>query len=165
MPPSISLRSCTSADRAFLLELYAETRAEELAGVGWDAAARQAFLRMQFEAQDRGYLQAHPAASFDVIVVDGEAAGRLYVDRAGEALHVIEIALVGPHRGRGVGTALLRDLLDEAGGDGRPVTLNVLSGSPARRLYERLGFAVVRADAIYTDMQWRAAATQAKTAS
>ena len=48
------------------------------------------------------------------------------------------------HRGRGVGTALLRTLVGQAGAQGhRALSLSVEDGNRARRLYERAGFTVV----------------------
>ncbi|MEU5219537.1 GNAT family N-acetyltransferase [Streptomyces sp. NPDC020807] len=43
-------------------------------------------------------------------------------------------------QGRGLGTAVLRTLLDRADADGVPVRLQSLRGSAAVRLYEREGF-------------------------
>ena len=45
-------------------------------------------------------------------------------------------------QGLGVGKALIEGLIDEARAAGASIHLKVLSGSPARRLYERLGFEV-----------------------
>ncbi|WP_271217052.1 GNAT family N-acetyltransferase [Streptosporangium carneum] len=50
--------------------------------------------------------------------------------------------LVPGLQGRGLGSAVLRALLRQTDADGVPVRLNVLQGSPARRLYERHGFTV-----------------------
>ena len=47
----ITLRAVAPEDEPFLAELYASTRADEMALVDWDAATKQAFLRQQFEAQ------------------------------------------------------------------------------------------------------------------
>src|ERR1700687_5081961 len=84
MPPvarTISLRPIGAADDRFLYELYASTRADELAPLGWDATQRTAFVQMQLAAQTRAYRQEFPDAAFDVILVDAQPAGRLYVDR------------------------------------------------------------------------------------
>ncbi|MBC9726046.1 GNAT family N-acetyltransferase [Streptomyces sp. TRM68367] len=43
-------------------------------------------------------------------------------------------------QGRGIGSAVLDLLLERCDHEGVPVRLNVLRGSPARRLYERHGF-------------------------
>jgi ribosomal protein S18 acetylase RimI-like enzyme len=137
------LRPATDADRPFLLRVFASTREAELAVLG------EAMIGIQFDLQDRSYRQSHPEASFDVIVVDGEPAGRLYVDRGAESIHVIDISLLPEHRGQGIGAHLLRSLLDE----GPPVTLAALRGSDALRLYERLGFEIVREGDVYIDLQ------------
>jgi len=51
-------------------------------------------------------------------------------------------------QGRGLGSAVLRTLLDRTDADGLLVRLNVLQGSAARRLYERHGFTVEVQDPI-----------------
>jgi hypothetical protein len=47
MTPSnhLALRPIEADDRAFLLSLYATTRADELAPLGWDQTTSEAFLR------------------------------------------------------------------------------------------------------------------------
>jgi GNAT superfamily N-acetyltransferase len=47
---------------------------------------------------------------------------------------------------RGVGSIILNRLLANAAAKGKPVELSVLKNNPARRLYDRLGFAVVSED-------------------
>jgi ribosomal protein S18 acetylase RimI-like enzyme len=49
-------------------------------------------------------------------------------------------------RNQGIGTAVMHRLMEEAARAGRAVTLGVVKTNPARRLYERLGFAVTHAD-------------------
>ncbi|HWF35637.1 MAG TPA: GNAT family N-acetyltransferase [Solirubrobacteraceae bacterium] len=150
----LALRRATAADEAFLYRVYASTRADELAGTGWDEDAKEAFLRMQYEAQARSYRAAHPDACFDLVLVHGTPAGRLCVDRDGAAIHVVDIALLPEHRGRGVGTQLLGALLAEAAGAARRVTLSVERSNPAARLYARLGFEVVRPGDVYSELEW-----------
>jgi ribosomal protein S18 acetylase RimI-like enzyme len=137
---TVALRPAEPADRAFLLEVYASTRAEELARVPWSAEQRRAFVEQQFEAQDTDYRRSMPGATFDVILLDGEGVGRLYLDRRPDAIHVVDIALLPDFRGRGIGTALLRRLFDEADSVGRAVEIYVERANPALTLYGRLGF-------------------------
>jgi GNAT superfamily N-acetyltransferase len=139
----VRLRSARASDRALLLAVYASTRAEELAVVPWDEPTKQAFLAQQFEAQDVHYKRHYPDATFELIEVDGEPAGRLYVDRRKEEIRIIDIALLPPFRGRGIGAALLRELIDEADANGRKLSIHVERENRARTLYERLGFAEV----------------------
>ncbi|GHF97445.1 N-acetyltransferase [Streptomyces filamentosus] len=55
-------------------------------------------------------------------------------------------------QGRGLGTAVLRRLLDRADAEGAAVRLDVLRGSPARRLYERAGFVAEAEDGVDVSM-------------
>jgi ribosomal protein S18 acetylase RimI-like enzyme len=151
---SVSLRPETVDDEPFLYRVYASTRVEELAATGWAEAVKDSFLRMQYAAQRSAYAASHPRASFDVVLVEGEPAGRLYVDRVPDAIQVIDIALLPKHRGRGVGTQLVRALLAEANAGGRRVTLNVVRSNRARGLYQRLGFHIVRDREVYVDLEW-----------
>lgn len=75
-----------------------------------------------------------------MIVAGGEPAGRLYVARWEDEIRIVDIALLPEHRGRGVGTALLRELIEEADAAGKPLSIHVEQNNPARPLYDRLGF-------------------------
>jgi ribosomal protein S18 acetylase RimI-like enzyme len=152
---ALSLRPVTTADRPFLLHLYGETRAAELALTGWSDEQRQAFVEMQFTAQDTDYRARFPHASFDVVCSDGTAVGRLYVDRRPDSIHVLDILIAAQLRGTGIGTALLLVLRDEARATGRGVSLYVETSNPARAWYERMGFvASGEAQSIYVLMRW-----------
>jgi GNAT superfamily N-acetyltransferase len=72
-------------------------------------------------------------------------------------------ALLREHRGRGRGTALMEDILDEAAALGQPVTIHVDKSSPALRLYQRLRFMKVRDEGVCDIMRWTP--NQANTAS
>jgi ribosomal protein S18 acetylase RimI-like enzyme len=157
-----SLRPATDADREFLLSLYASTREEELAQVPWEDGAKAAFLEHQFSAQDHHYRTNYPGATLDVIEVDGEPAGRLYVYRGSDEVRIMDIALAPPFRRHGIGTALLRELIEEAGSSGRSLSIHVERQNPARSLYDRLGFVPAGEHGIYVLMKWT---PQPKTAS
>ncbi|WP_166025607.1 GNAT family N-acetyltransferase [Streptomyces chilikensis] len=83
-----------------------------------------------------------------VVTVDGSFAGSVTL-RPSEGCRVLEHFYLAPRQqGRGLGTAVLRALLDRADTAGETVRLNVLDGSPARRLYERHGFTVEAEDPV-----------------
>jgi ribosomal protein S18 acetylase RimI-like enzyme len=145
----VRLRPVADGDRAFLVQLYASTRQEELAQVEWDAGAKRAFIEHQFAAQDAHYRGNYPGATLDVIEVDGARAGRLYVHRGPSDIRIMDIALAPPFRGRGIGTKLLRGLMAEADTSGRKLSIHVEANNPARRLYERLGFEPAGSHGIY----------------
>ncbi|MFI6258880.1 GNAT family N-acetyltransferase [Micromonospora zamorensis] len=83
-----------------------------------------------------------------VVEVGAAFAGCVALRPAADA-HWLEHFYLAPHlHGSGIGTAVLRALLDRCDRDSTRVRLNVLQGSPARRLYERHGFTVETEDPI-----------------
>lgn len=150
----IHLRSADHGDLAFLQRVYASTRQDELALTGWSPEQKEAFLAAQFQAQHAHYHRHYPHGRFDVIEVDGEPAGRLYVDRTQREIRIIDIALLPAWRAHGLGSRLLREILEEAGAVAVPVTIHVEQMNPALRLYLRLGFEPVADKGVHWLMRW-----------
>jgi ribosomal protein S18 acetylase RimI-like enzyme len=150
----IDLRPVGPEDEAFLYRVYASTRQDELALVPWGEAEKEAFLQMQFAAQHTFYRERFAGASFDLILLNGQPVGRLYLDRRPNEVRIIDIALLAEYRRQGIGTHLLRDILDEAGRAGLPVRIHVEQNNPALGLYHRLGFRQIGDEGIYYLMEW-----------
>jgi ribosomal protein S18 acetylase RimI-like enzyme len=146
------LREETPADADFLLSLYATTRADELTGL--PAPQRAAFVRQQLTAQDAHFRAVFPAAERRIVCVGDAPVGRLYVDRSGGEVRIVDVALVPEFRGKGIGEALLRAVLADAAAAGVPARLHVLADNPARRLYLRLGFRSTGWTGPYEQMEW-----------
>jgi ribosomal protein S18 acetylase RimI-like enzyme len=150
-----ALRPETEADVAFLCGLYVSTRWEELAPiVDWTEAQKRAFLESQFAAQRHHYLVHYADAERMVIEDRGVACGRIYLDRMPAKLHVVDLSLLPEWRGRGIGTALLQEVLAEAGAAGKRAGIAVEKFNPAQRLYRRLGFREVEDLGVYLAMEW-----------
>ena len=144
MPAGVTLRPIRAEDAEFLYEVYASTRAAEMAMVDWDAAQKEAFLRMQFNAQHTYYPATFPNARFDVILDGDRPVGRFYVDRRELDILIIDIAIL-PDCQRGIGAALMRELHPDADQQGVPVLGTVERFNRAMLLFRRLGF-VITAD-------------------
>ena len=149
----IRLRPCTPDDQSFLFQLYADTRRQEVSAFGWDPAQQDAFLRMQFNAQQRSYEMAYPNAEHEIILGDDQPVGRMLVLHGADAKVLVDIALLASHRGQGTGGKLLQELIARSDRERVPVRLQVHRGNPARRLYERLGFIQTGEDAMYFQME------------
>lgn len=164
--PSLSLRPANENDRPFLLRVYAGTREPELEASGLPREQWSAFVEHQFTAQSRHY-ESYEDTSYDIVLVDGEPAGRLIVARWPEELRVVDIALLPRYRGRGTGGALMRRLIEEAEERGVKTSIHVERFNPAQRLYTRLGFrAVAEVGGVYLLLERPARAPdQAKNAS
>jgi ribosomal protein S18 acetylase RimI-like enzyme len=151
----VALRPVQPEDAAFLYEVYASTRADEMAITGWTAAQQEAFLQMQFKAQRQYYLHEYPSAEYHVIQRDGVDIGRQIVNRTDGEILLMDIALLSEHRNGGIGTTLIRDLMAEAEQTDRPLRLHVEFFNRAVRLYERLGFSKIGDVSVYFEMEWR----------
>lgn len=151
-----SLRWLTAGDLAWLRELYAGTRADEMAPVPWTPAQKRHFLDQQFDAQHRHYLQAYGSADFLAICdADGQPLGRLYRQRTAPAHLIVDVSLFPAARGQGLGAALIGAVQRQAAAQGCGVMLHVSQHNPrARHLYERLGFVVGEAGSPYLRMDW-----------
>lgn len=99
------------------------------------------------------FLDAFVPGNTRVIVVDGEDVGLIAVRHEHDGVWIEHFYLDPAVQGRGLGSAILDELLAGAlaqrrAGDDRPFRLNVLQGSPAQRLYERHGFVLESEDAV-----------------
>ena len=150
----VRFRPIQEQDEEFLYGLYASTRVEELAHTQWNDAQKAEFLRMQFQAQHRHYLSHFAGAEFLIVLRDDQPIGRLYVERRPGEVRLIDIALLPDWRSRGLGGALMRDLMGDARNQGLPVRLHVEKFNPALRLYERLGFRPMEDLGVHLLMEW-----------
>lgn len=158
-PSRIKLRPTTVADEPFCFTIYASTRAEEIAATGWSSAQRNAFLREQFATRANAYRTTFPNAQHSIVSVGSTPVGTLIVQRTAGEIRVVDLALLPARRGGGLGTQLLRALMEEACDTGRPLRLQVLKGNPALRLYLRLGFSPAGDNGLYLKLEWLAPTT------
>lgn len=153
---AIALRPVAPEDERLLYEVYASTRADELAHVPWSEAQREAFLKMQLNARDQSYRMHYPDIEDRIILFNNTGAGRLIVVRTNEEIRLADVALLPEYRRAGIGTALVKDLLSEASETGKPIRLQVeRENQHARRLYERLGFTTPGENSTHFQMEYR----------
>jgi ribosomal protein S18 acetylase RimI-like enzyme len=134
--PRSHLRNAKLEDADFIFGVLDEAIGPSLRDASeWDEAEQRRIVTYLLETAD-----------VHVIQVDEADAGYLAVWRSEHEIHVASIALSEPWRGKGLGTSLMRDLIDEASGRAVPVRLSVLSNNPAHELYERLGFVVTQVE-------------------
>ena len=151
---AVTLRPATDADYAFMRRLYGSTRAEEMEHFPFGQAEKDAFLDQQFAAQYEHYRIHYPTCERNIVEKDGKAIGRLWVDEWRDQIRLVDVALMAEHRGSGIGTQLLRDVLARGAAAGKPVTIHVEAYNPALHLYRRLGFEQVDTNGVYYLMKW-----------
>ena len=152
----VSLRRVEPRDEEFLLRLYAETRADEMDVLPWAPADKDAFVRMQFRAQQAHYKTYSPSADFLLVERDGASIGRLYLQRSADEVRIVDISLLADFRGSGIGTHLIREVLQDAAAAGKPVRLHVDRFNRALALYSRLGFHRIADEGVYYLLEWTA---------
>ena len=151
---TIDLRDVTEDDADFLYSVYASTRADEMARVDWNTEQKEAFLRMQFNAQSQFYIENYPGATFQVITLKDQSIGRLYIHRRKDEFRIMDIALLPEYRNLGIGSSLLQDILEQGKNLNLPVTIHVEQFNPAMRLYKRMGFRQKEDKGVYLLMEW-----------
>jgi GNAT superfamily N-acetyltransferase len=125
-------RPAAADDEPFLRELYASTRPE--LGL-WDDAEREQFVALQVGAQRAEWEARFPGSVEELIALDGR---------------LVDMALLPEHRRGGIGTRIVREVLDEADRRGIPARLTVeATNGPSLAFCARLGFAVVGEDPVY----------------
>jgi ribosomal protein S18 acetylase RimI-like enzyme len=152
---AVALRPVAASDEAFLLAVYAAARADEMARVPWSLPQKEAFIKMQFDAQQAHYRTHNPNASHEVILLSGQSIGRLYVARRDREIRILDITILPDHRNRGIGTPLIEELMREAALADKPLRIYVESFNPSHRLFDRLGFSKTEDDGVNHLLEWR----------
>lgn len=148
----ISLRREETGDEPFLRRLITTTIAQELAADCWPEPMRRQLLGMQYSARRQSIRDRFPAGESGIVLVDGSEAGWLYTARLEDEIRLVEIMIQPEHRGKGVGSALIRQVIEAAGPC--PVRLSVnATNIRAAQLYERLGFRKIGGDEVYLLME------------
>lgn len=154
-PQSLSLRPVSPDDEALLLKIYRSSRGDDLRGLGWEEARISEFLEMQYQAQQQFHSNDYKRANDEIILLAGQPAGRLIVERREYEIRCIDIALLPEHRNAGIGASLLRGLQDEAKRENKPLRLEVIRFNRAVNLLERSGFVRTSETGTHFQMEWR----------
>ena len=148
-PASSILTPVSSSDEPFLVELYASTRAEEMALVPWNNDQKHLFLQMQFEAQNQYYRERYPNASFDLIRFDDCPVGRLYLAELADEIRIIDLTFLPAHFDPQVFEGLIKEILQKGAQVGKPVRIYLENYSPQTEIFVRLGFQKIGEHGIY----------------
>jgi ribosomal protein S18 acetylase RimI-like enzyme len=166
MTPAVTavsvLTPISRSDEPFLLELYASTRAAEMAlAPFWSAEQKLLFLQSQFAAQDRYYRERYPNASFHLIELDGRRAGRLYLAELADEIRIIDLAFLPALFDPGIFVALIEEILQKAERAAKPARIYLENGDPQTEIFVRLGFRKIGEHGIY--FLWQRDFAESKT--
>lgn len=139
---ALELRAATDADRDFSFAVAREALGPYARALGvWDDARAR-------EIEDDRF----SSGNFEIIEVAGVRVGCLRCAPGEDHLRLVRLALLPEWQGRGIGSAVLRLVIQRAAALSVPVRLRVMINNPARRLYERFGFTVYQTDATHDYM-------------
>lgn len=126
----LTLRATTEGDADFLYHVLKATM-QTYVHLTWDwtEADQRARFRAEFEP-----------GKDQIVVLAGQDIGVICVEEGESEVFLDKIYILPAYQRQGIGTHLIRDVLERAFQDGLPVRLRVLKVNPARKLYERLGF-------------------------
>lgn len=142
----IKLRQKMPGDTAIVHAIYnqAYRDAVERQFGPWNQAEQDVFFKDAWDKQEA-----------QVITYGGVVCGFVVITNQPDSIFVYEIILSPDFQGKGIGTSILRELQNKATTHNRTVTLEVfLNNTDAKRLYERLGFAVTGSSSTHYQMQW-----------
>jgi ribosomal protein S18 acetylase RimI-like enzyme len=107
--------------------------------------------------QDRFFQDSWHAAPHEIVECDGVPVGYISVKDRSDVVHLRELVLLPEFQNRGIGTALLRQVMKHAQERGVPVQLGTLHANRAANLYRRVGFSEIGRTDTHILFEWRAA--------
>lgn len=139
-----ALRPARREDDLFVYEVKKQALGPYVKQVwGWDEDVQRDLHRKEFNA-----------SRLQIVTLAGCDVGTIGVVSDENRFLINTVYLLPEYQNRGIGSALIRGVLDRARTQGLPVRLGVLKVNPARRLYERLGFRVVAETETHWKMEW-----------
>jgi ribosomal protein S18 acetylase RimI-like enzyme len=141
-------------DETFLHYLFSDAH-QEFQQLPLPPEEIDSVVSMQFHLQQQGYESQFPESRHDLILLDEEPVGRIWVNRAEEDMTVVDIALLAQHRNRGIGAMLYLRVMEEARAARLPVRCSVERYNIGSfRFHDRLGFRVYEETETMQFMEW-----------
>lgn len=150
----IQLAKKTKKDEEFVFEVFSENKIAELHVENWPDQMKKQLIGLQFSAFELAMKNEYPEAEDLVIMADSEKAGRLQLDKSENGFRIINISLLPAFQGRGIGSKILKDILEEANQKQIPVYLEVDKTNPAFNLYQRLDFEIYGQNEVKYSMKY-----------
>ena len=115
-------------------------------------------LRIQYAGQKQSYAAQFPGAGHEIILIDGQPAGRIWIYRSAAEHVLVDIALLPEYQNRGIGSALMKEAMAYAAKSGVELRCSVGVSNPGSlRFHQRLGFRIVSQDEVFYELAARSA--------
>ena len=132
------VRTATAADMAELNRLHTENMQAYVERVyPWNAT----LFKDNFVASEYQIIESnHNILGFFKLVVSQD-------------IYLAEIQIAGSYQNRGIGSKIIKELIEKARVSNRRIWLKVVRGNPALKLYQRLGFVVFETSSTHLKLE------------
>ena len=129
----ISFRFARESDIDFLYSLHVATMKDYVNKTwGWDETFQEDIFRKKFIP-----------SQIQIITLAGNDIGMISLEENDNDIFLRVIEIQPSHQKQGFGTTIIQKIIDDAERQRKEVRLQVLKVTPAKQLYDRLGFAVI----------------------
>src|SRR5215475_145800 len=133
---NIALRTACDGDVAFARNIYFETMREIIEHLfGWDQSR-----------EEKNFARFFKLNEVRIITADGQDVGWIQEQISRRSINLGSFYVAPAMQARGIGTEVLRMLLERAAADSKTLTLAVVKTNPARQFYEKRGFRITHED-------------------
>ena len=144
---NVTLRRATPADVDWLDEFY-----ERL---------MRPYVELTHTWDEKRFREIYNTETISIICLDGEDIGMLKVEKRIDHIYLGDIQLKEAFQGKGIGTSLIRDVIEKSKAHGLPLRMRVLKVNPVLKLYKRLGFARVKEFKYIYELEWNVQTVEA----
>ncbi|MET3536450.1 GNAT family N-acetyltransferase [Chryseobacterium limigenitum] len=129
---NLQYKKASAKDIDFLLNLRMKTMTEHYASSGLPTTEESALQRVLYQFEKA-----------NIIFLNNEPIGLLKIDKNKDKIEVLQLQIDPNQQGKGLGKAVLTDIIEEAKTVKKPITLSVLKTNKAQNLYSSLSFKII----------------------
>ena len=119
------------------------------------------YVELTHAWDEKRFRKSYNTKTISIIQVDGEDIGMLKTEKRKDHICLGDIQLKEAFQRRGIGTSLIRDVMEKAKAYELPLRLRVLKENPVMELYHRLGFVKTKEFKHCHELEWRAQTVEA----
>ena len=149
-----SCRTETPEDEPFIRELMLETLSDQLEASSWPASVREPILDAQYRVRRHGFRKSAEGRPGTIVLVNGEPVAWYVAADLDHEIRLVSLVVSSMHRRKGIGSAVLRELVTGSNDARKTLTLSVaMNNQRALDLYTRMGFRQTGHDGVHYFME------------
>jgi ribosomal protein S18 acetylase RimI-like enzyme len=141
-------------DEPFIRQLMIETLTEQLAAWSWPEDVRERLLDVQYRIRREGFWASAAECPGTIVLAKKEPVAWYVSAEFDDEIRLVNLMVRKAHRGKGIGSEILRQLLVDSDRSGKRLRLSVATNNQrASELYVRLGFRRTGSDGVHYFME------------